>query len=44
MPGPPGNGPRLDRRARIQFGAGTFWRKTLKLKQLDQSCGTKVID
>ena len=27
MPGPPGNGPRLDRRARIQFGAGTFWRK-----------------
>ena len=22
--------PRLDRWARIQFGAGTFWRKTLK--------------
>ena len=27
---PPGGGPRLDRRARIQFGAGTFWRKTMK--------------
>ena len=26
----PGGGPRLDRRARIQFGAGTFWRKTMK--------------
>ena len=22
-------GPRLDRRARIQFGASTFWRKTM---------------
>ena len=27
---PPGGGPRLDRQARIQFGAGTFWRKTMK--------------
>ena len=27
---PSGRGPNLDHRARIQFGAGTFWRKTMK--------------
>ena len=27
---PTGGRPRLDRWARIQFGAGTFWRKTMK--------------
>ena len=33
----PGGGPRLDRWARIQFGAGTFWTTYLFVKYIRQT-------